>query len=245
MLQIGFANKYYTLWDVSQIMNGEHEQTYCSYLKNLAFKLEDAQAKAKAMGATNLEPDESLRGSSSFWRDYEPQEYIPETFEPWQFHYGRYKYDDIRENTDIDYLKWYHFDNQEGNEFTAPRILELDSNMVIYRKQLMTREERERSREGRKMEKNIKKNGYYDVVIESNVKRYGEIYTNVGSFIVGKSVELKWMSYQGFDYALPVNPKTGKGMRIKWKNARIYCSKKNDTYGEWEIDKIEIIKTKS
>lgn len=243
MLQIGFANKYFTLWDVSQMMNGEREQTFCSYIQNLAFKLEDAQAKAKAMGATELEPDESLKGSSSFWRNYEPQEYIPETFEPWQFTYGRYKYDDIRESSDVDYLKWYHCDNSEGNQFTAPRILEMDSNMVIYFKRLMTLEEKENAQERFKMERMIKKIGYCDTVITSNIGEHREIYTEVGLFILGDKYSFKTMEYNGYDYRLPINPETEKAFRIKNKKARLFCSKKeNNFYDSWVIDSIQLIK---
>lgn len=242
MLRIGFAEKFFTLWDVSPKMHGDLEGTYCSYYQNLAFKLEDAQAKAKAMGATDLEPDYSLKGSSSFWRDYEPGEYIPETFEDWQFTYGRNKREDVRECTDVDYLKWYYSDDGERNQYILERILELDSNMVVYRKRLMTLGAKEYAQERFKMEKMLKKEGYAEVEIQSNVRHpYKDIRTNVGEFEMGEEIELKWMSYNGYDYALPVNPKTGKGMRIKWKKARLYCSGKSPM-DVWVVDKIELIK---
>jgi len=78
MLKIGFANKYYTLWDVYDL-NG---YTHYDYQQNLSFNFE---AAVKKTGTTDY--DEFLRGESKSFK-------IPK------------KYTDLGGNTIIDFGKY-------------------------------------------------------------------------------------------------------------------------------------------
>lgn len=248
MLKIGFSNKYFTLWDVSSETvyatnpNGQHypsyEKTNFCFIQNLSFNKDAAIEKAKKMGVKDLEPDEELRGKNGSW---DKIEYIPETFEPWQFTFGKHKYQDIRTFEDVEYLHWYYC-NANYPEMVANRIMELDSDWVMYKGELMRKEQKKRMQAFAKFDKEMAKNGFCDVVIASSINEHrGMRIENYGEFPVGDSIELKWMYYQGIEYALPVNPKTGKGMRVKGKNARIYSSKKSEQWLRWIIEKIELI----
>ena len=70
-LKIGFANKYYTLWDVTSEdmwaeFNGQSYKSYTkvmyTYFQNLSMDLEEAQKKASKMGCKDLSPNEELKG---------------------------------------------------------------------------------------------------------------------------------------------------------------------------------------
>lgn len=79
MLRIGFANKFFTLWSVSEPYKcyvdeySFYWRTDFDYIRNLSIEEKTAQEKARKGGAVNLSVDYSLKGSSSFFRDSEPR----------------------------------------------------------------------------------------------------------------------------------------------------------------------------
>lgn len=132
-LAIGFANKFYTLWDVSSennystTPNGQHYlssvTTRYTYYQNLSMIEAQAIEKAKERGCKNLIPDEELRGRHSSWeciKRFKP------TYEAHQFTRGKYEGRSILECTDINYLKWYF--NEYREELVAERVCELDNS---------------------------------------------------------------------------------------------------------------------
>jgi hypothetical protein len=80
-LAIGFANQFYTLWDVSTedtyatSENGTHYvsgfKTNFTFYQNLSTDLDKAQDKASLKGCKNLNPDSELRGKSNSWFQFE------------------------------------------------------------------------------------------------------------------------------------------------------------------------------
>lgn len=70
-LKIGFTNKYYTLWDVSEpykVYTGKHsyyEKVDYYYIQNLSFDIEKAIEKAAMLGCKTNEVDEELYGRKS------------------------------------------------------------------------------------------------------------------------------------------------------------------------------------
>jgi len=145
-LAIGFANKYFTLWSVSTeeqyttYPNGQHllSGIKCNrtYIQNLSMDEQTAISKAKEMGCTSLSPDKELRGVT---RSFSTLKRIKFPYEAYHFRFGQYDTMDIRECTDVKYLKWYS--SQEGCEVAMNRVVELDNNYAIYKGILMERAE--------------------------------------------------------------------------------------------------------
>ena len=100
---IGFANKFYTLWQISEetkpLGNGRsYVITHYTYVKNISFDKETALAKYP--GATL---NENLRGMTRSW-DSAPKEVWDNVD---TFRFGKYTYTKIADNTDTNYLEWY------------------------------------------------------------------------------------------------------------------------------------------
>ena len=117
MKAIGFAKKFYTLWDVSvetlyTEVNGQHrpsgEKCTRSYFQNLSTDLDKAQARfTELTGLSAPSPDEDLKGHTRSWttkKDF--QVYLDG-----EFTYGKYAGQMINECTDADYLRWYASDD--------------------------------------------------------------------------------------------------------------------------------------
>lgn len=107
MQTIGFTNKFYTLWSVSEPYK-EYVDEYNFYWKvdkhfqkNLSHDLETA--KSKLVGEFNI--DLELRGQSTF--SVRTSEKINETPKD-VFKYGRYQYTKIEKCDDLSYVFWYY-----------------------------------------------------------------------------------------------------------------------------------------
>ena len=135
MKAIGFAKKFYTLWDVSvetlyREVNGQHrpsgEKCTRSYFQNLSTDLDKAQARfTELTGLSAPSPDEDLKGHTRSWttkKDF--QVYLDG-----EFTYGKYAGQMINECTDADYLRWYASD--DDNKIAELRLCEIDTNYVL------------------------------------------------------------------------------------------------------------------
>lgn len=127
---IGFANTFYTLWEVSEpykVYTSEYSyymKQDCLYLKNLSKDLETAKAK---MGGDYV-IDLTLRGHSSFERKVSDTIY---TYEDWQFPVGRHTGEDIRECDDVNALWWMFLKMKIwNNEFPAHSFKQLNPHWV-------------------------------------------------------------------------------------------------------------------
>lgn len=136
MKVIGFATKYYTLWEVSKPSTEKVDdysfrrvQRY-DYIQNLSMDLESAKAK---LGDSKYEIDLELKGSSSFVSRGELVKNVPENL----FRFGKHRYQEIDTIEDLDYIKWYY--NESHSEF-AKSVL-LDKGFIEYDDQLLSKEE--------------------------------------------------------------------------------------------------------
>ena len=106
MLTIGFANKYYTLWDVSEVYNtpvdkfAYRERQDFTYIQNLSFDLDKAKQKIKGEFKIDLE----LKGNSTFSKISDIISNVPDNI----FKFGKYAGKDINDINDINYTKWYY-----------------------------------------------------------------------------------------------------------------------------------------
>ena len=99
---IGFANKFYTLWQITEdtkpLGNGHsYVTTHYNYIKNISFDKETALTKYP--GAIL---DESLRGKTTSW---ESQKEVWDNVDTFRF--GKYSYMKITEVDNTNYIEWY------------------------------------------------------------------------------------------------------------------------------------------
>ena len=222
---IGFANKFYTLWQISEetkpLGNGRsYVITHYTYVKNISFDKETALAKYP--GATL---NENLRGMTRSW-DSAPKEVWDNVD---TFRFGKYAYTKIADNTDTNYLEWYwnqvYSDHKEyvGNVLKS-RGYEIrtwgNNNQYLMSPEAL---ENERIEEANKNEmlNILKMNNPIEISFDHNPGfdgccRDGNVYYHFQ--------EVKENYYQGWEYYLPVV--NGKQKRIKNKNLII----KNYTY---------------
>ena len=143
MKRIGFANKYYTLWDVSEetmyrTVNDVHfasgTKTTFTYYQNLSTDLEKAISKAKSMGVTILEVDEDLRGKT---RSFSSVKNRDDIYNDNQFKFGRYEALQIVDCEDVDYLVWYF--GETDSKVAAEQVVSLDDSYVFDGSELLTK----------------------------------------------------------------------------------------------------------
>lgn len=222
---IGFANKFYTLWQISEetkpLGNGRsYVITHYTYVKNISFDKETALAKYP--GATL---NENLHGMTRSW-DSAPKEVWDNVD---TFRFGKYAYTKIADNTDTNYLEWYwnqvNSDHKEyvGNVLKS-RGYEIrtwgDDNQYLMSPEALENERIEEANKNEIMEV-LKANNPIEISFDHNPGfdgccRNGNVYYHFQ--------EVKENYYQGWEYYLPVV--NGKQKRIKNKNLII----KNYTY---------------
>ena len=234
MLQIGFSTKYFTLWDVQQSTEytgseGQHSYnvTRFTYLQNLSLVKEKAIIKAKEKGCTQLGINEDLYGKSG--RSFEKRTRIEKTYELHQFTYGKYEGDDIRENTDVSYLKWYFGETELM--LVAERICELDSSYWIHDNRLVTEEQMKAILSRKAIEDTLKKTGTIQLFMERNLDDHG--FINIDG-IHYHFPQYSIQSYNGYDYGLP--KLDGKAKRVK--NKLIEVTVQYGNCMDWEAWKV-------
>lgn len=216
-LMIGFANKYFTIWEVSdpydRYIDKYNYYTHVdyTYLQNLSMDKDKAIDKAKNFGKkfgydVDLEPDHNLRGHSN--RNFSIQmSDMKNNLEEWQFPNGFYNIgDDIRECDDVKtlfslYLKKnivFHKENPKRPEWRRPivyakqRLAELGA-LVKYDNQYMTPEYVNRYKA--KKERELAKDGHFyenRKRMELDVKKVGEfnVETRFGRMYLMTFVDL-------------------------------------------------------
>lgn len=250
-LKIGFTEKYFTLWDVS------NENIYCvdwqgnsylssirtnnCYLQNLSMDEGKAIEKAKAKGCKNLMPDTDLYGQKrSFYTEKKMDApAIPDD----RFQYGQYKTELISTNEDLKYLFWYSnqfssvYIKNDHQRNIANRILELDSNRCIYKDELIQKETRtfykivDKMKSGKievQAVSNFKKkdNGFYSVRV---VPAYNDEHKRLFSYVhdygmeikVEDTLNLQEREYNGFKYYVPQGSRSFKKTIFKINGSKI------------------------
>ena len=217
---IGFANKYYTLWNITEeskpLCNGcNYVVTHYTYIKNISFDKETALAKYP-----NATLDENLRGKTASWSS------LPK--EVWDnvncFRFGKYKYNFIN-STDVKYLEWYWNQLPLGDhkDYVSSYLEGLGYEIRSWgddHQYLMSPEalenEKENDRIVNSLEEKLNKGEIIEFTSERNPDMDGDI--RIGNVIYHFN-EVKENWYHGFDYYLPVV--NGKQKRIKNKKLTI------------------------
>jgi len=216
MKAIGFANKFYTLWEVTKdtvyYNNGRHEEiTKCNYIKNISF---DKETAMKAY--PGVEFDESLKGHTRSW---ESVKIIWDNVNTFRFgKYSGMKIDDVYNNS---YLEWY-WNNIYGDhrdyvssvlESRGYEIRKFNSGTEYIVSPEFVEAEKIHNAKVNEFVKKLEANKPLDVITEYNPNDEGEIVDDYATY---KFAEVKENYYRGFTYYLPVL--NGKAKRIKNKN---------------------------
>ena len=221
---IGFANKFYTLWTITEeskpLGNGRtYEVTHYNYIKNISFDKETAIAKYP-----NAILDENLRGKTNSWSS---EKIIWDNVDTFRF--GKYQFDKIDNVWDTNYIAWYWDNVCDDHKDYVGKVLESrgyeirewgDGNKYLVSPEALKEEKT------REIEKNytlslLAKNEPFTINLDHNPNEDGDC--RIGD-VIYHFQEVKENYYQGFDYYLPVL--NGKAKRIKNKNLVI----KNYTY---------------
>lgn len=232
MKAIGFANKFYTLWEV-QYKNVENEFEKYTLVSNVYVKnISTDVSKVKEL-YPNVPIYESLNGHSLSFEVITNKQQINED----KFNFGKYVGNKINECTDSDYLCWF-FNNSYGarKDNVANRLIEL--GFIIQNNLILSKEEVEKRKI---IENKVKSNEILEIKFDRNLyicdehdKTYGEYVYND---IIFRFNDIKINSYNGFEYALPVVD--GKAKRIK--NKLIKVTKYNYEITDYDII-VEVLK---
>ena len=232
MKVIGFANKYYTLWEITEetryLGNGHrYVIVHNTFVKNISFDKETAFAKYPEAGF-----DETLRGKTHSWESKK---------EVWDnvdvFRFGKYKYDNIDSCSDTSYIEWYwnniydeHIDyvsnvlKNRGYEIRINTYINHEGK-VVNSEYLMNPENLEIECQNKEKLNNtineLATGNPIEIFIESNPNDEGD-YRDGDIIYHFQEVKENW--YNGFNYYLPVL--NGKAKRVKNKTIII----KNYTY---------------
>ena len=138
---IGFANKYYTLWevktyeqDISDTPN-KARWTHYKYVKNISFDKKTAFEKYPGVSY-----DDTLRGQTSSYKTDKVIIY-PNVD---TFRFGKYIYKKIEEVADLNYTKWYYKtiydkggEHRDGHLEFVEEFLKKNNIKVIHRKVIL------------------------------------------------------------------------------------------------------------
>lgn len=134
MKTIGFATKYYTLWEVSKpkvVDYGTHLSTVIThtYIQNLSFDFDKAVEKVKAMDNRPFEVDLELRGARSFNTE------LSREYNKGVVLFGQFKgkpFEEFVETAEDGYILWYYRSTKstEGNEKNDKFDPELEEMLI-------------------------------------------------------------------------------------------------------------------
>ena len=245
MLKIGFANKYFTLWNVTNEKAFSncggiflpYNKTNFNFIRNLSMNEEDALKKAVLLGVECLDIDDELRGKSG---SFSVRETFPkvDTVTSFVYEFGKYKGQGISATHEEEYLFWYF---QETQNVHAKKILINQFGFVDFEGQLISLEHFN----------SINKRQAVLDQIRKEKKSVGQMVSNLDAEGVGRIEidgqivhvyfpEWKLMSYNGFEYGLPAI--NGKGKKIKNEFVEIEVSEKDGNNFDFQVEKFTIIK---
>lgn len=246
MLRIGFADKYFTLWNVTtstEYSNAggvflPYQKTYFNYLKNLAMDEKKAKTKAILEGVEHFDVDHDLRGkSASFVTDRAMFSKMPTEKSPF-FEFGKYDGKKITEINDENHLFWYFMQTQ--NIHCRRRLLS-DFGFVEWNDQIVSGEHFEKISKRENIEKTIVENREFIGSLNSNLNEYGVGRIDVdGELFHCRFPKSKSQYYNGRNFFIPVQ--NGKGKRIKGKPALFKIGRVDGLDFDFEITEFEILK---
>lgn len=226
MLVIGFANKYFTLWDVTEHIedNGRYKTSWCSnsFIKNISMDKETAFAKHPGVPFY-----ESLRGHYASFNTDKKQ--IWDNVDTFRF--GKYDGELITTNPDTDYIKWYYesdsYDDEHrefvknelkrrGFEFEICSYENSYNQVCTYERMWSPEELVQRDADNAKKEeikKILTRKENIDVIMDRNLDSEGDY--SINNYLRYHFNDYVVREYNGYPYGMPAIK--GKGKRVKGK----------------------------
>lgn len=246
MLKIGFANKYFTLWNVTDSKEFAncggvfipYNKTNFNFIRNLSMNEEDALKKAVLLGVECLDVDDELRGKSG---SFSIKETFPkvDTVNSMVFEFGKYKSQKISDCQDQEYLFWYF---EETQNVHSKELLLQKFGFVDFDGQLITVEHFESINKRQAVLDKIRKEkvAIGQMVSNLNAEGTGRIEVEGQTFHV-YFPEWKLMSYNGFEYGLPAINGKGKKIKNKFIEFEISANENDGNYFDFQVEKFTII----
>lgn len=220
MYRIGFANKYYTLWEVSINVtnkgNRNIETTNYHYLKNISFDLDKVK-----VSFPDVDIDETLKGRTV---SFKTQKIIWTDVDTFRF--GKYSGLKIAEVNDLKYTKWYWDQIDTDHRDYVTSFLE-NNGYVLRGSFMLSPDEYKKILDRQKQIPEIIDRlecGDFRVKCEKNLNEFGEYRSDAFALVFKKC---RVMSYRDCYYALPMIGKVGK--KIKGKEIIILDA-------DWNVD---------
>lgn len=218
MNTIGFANQFYTLWNVKNEpiytcdSYGKHwltgYNTHYFYIKNISTDIE----KVKSL-YPSLTIDEDLRGHTISWEKKFKEDLCPQIMK-----FGKYRGENIDELIvkDFNYILWLIDNNNNSNSKYAL----LSPIIVDYFKHLEEKKCETKNKKESIFNKFLNK-GEYTFIADKNLRLYDDkayLYTDIDDDICVSFIfsEFSQQSYNGYDFGYPLI--NGKAKRIKNKS---------------------------
>lgn len=213
--KIGFANKFFTLWNVSENLHYDsygrsYKRIDFGFIKNISMDLDKVRELYP-----ELEYDEELRGRKKFSKRIYLQ--MPDD----TFNFGKYTGCKFSEVDDTDYMTWYfNVESSEQRKEVLAIVLE-SRGYVLHNGRYISKAEYDKEMESIEFA-----NKHFEEIINGNVDNTIYPERNLaydGSIIIDDITyvfpEVKESFYNGYEFYLPLLK--GKAKRIKNKTIRI------------------------
>lgn len=221
MNTIGFANQFYTLWNVDTEpvytcdSYGKYwltgYNTHYFYIKNISTDIE----KVKSLYPT-LTIDEDLKGHTNSWERKSQEDLCPQIMK-----FGKYRGENIDDLIikDFDYILWLINSNCNPNS----KYAESSPIVIDYLNHIELKKAEEKKKKEKKFSKFLNK-GEYTFISDKNLRLYDDkayLSTDLDDEIFVSFIfsEFSPQSYHGYDFAYPII--NGKAKRIKNKSVTI------------------------
>lgn len=230
MKAIGFANKFYTLWEISTktvtTQYDEYELTTCTYIKNISFDLNKVRETYP-----DLEILDYLKGHSISFEVYGSKKSINND----RFNFGKYENELISECNDSWYLTWFYdccCDERKQN--VKNRLIELGYHFSVHTTMYdgveIQNEKMYSAEEWANLQEQLARNEEFinkvlakepiEILMERNLtvgedmdENYFGIYNHEFGALHFNDITVNY--YNGYEYGLP--KQKGKGKRVKGK----------------------------
>ena len=229
---IGFAGTYYTLWSYEDCTSKQGDfmifETKYHYHKNISKDIE----KVKSL-YPNVEIDMTLKGSSDFTKFVKKEFVNPFTSLADSMPFGKYngkKIGDVLEK-DPEYLIWISENsyNRGLREFCYEITTELRNKKAATQQEKLDAipeyAEAEVVEFTVTFNKNLTPGEGENIITEVALDNFAyytfETQKNLSVSLIFSKDAVKLMRYQDFIYALPIDSKTGKGIKVKGSTFKV------------------------
>ena len=255
---IGFATKFFTLWNVQNEfvyseVNGQYSingtRTTFTYCGKLSICKDKAIEKVQAKGISEFFIDENLRGTRT-WSKTEKNFCELNKSECSVFQFGKYEDAVISECTDIKYLFWYY--SETSNRFAKQVLLNSGEYGILKNEDgseyLCDNEICKTINERESIIQTIKKTMTLEFECVRNLSSNGSLRIEIdGKFIA--DVMFKFftrMFYNGYSYALPRKENNPASTKIKGRTLKLtlkeFSKQEQENHGhQFEAIDFEII----